>query len=268
MKNCFRVVLSAVAVCVLSSSYALAEGGIAALQDVQGEVLLHKAQSAPDSWQPASSGASLESGDGLKTAAGTCTVVYTDQASFKVDANTVLVINEKPETQDISLTLGRLKAMVNKEKVIKPFQVVTPTAVGAVRGTIVDFGVMPGAGNQFSVNLTEGGPVQIYNDEASLDLNLEGKKKVDLKYDGEMLLISCDCQSDGPINFEVQGASYSADPCKSISIKVGPKTASAGLDPPSDDPGGNHGDETTPNENPNGGGDDVPPPSSPDGGNE
>lgn len=261
MKKKFGVIVSVIVFSLAFQSEiqsVFADTGIATLQNIEGDVSVHLSTADANTWEPATDAMNLNSGDGVRTGAqGSCTVAYSNQATFALTSNTTITLSEKPETQDISLSLGRLKAMVNKNAVIKPFQVVTPTAIGAVRGTEADFELTPGEGNQFGVDLLEGGPVQVYSSETDFNLDVEGKKKINVSYKDGSLTVACDCKSDGPITFDVQGSSYTVDPCKSATIKV-KQTAAEGLGVPDDTPGGNLGDETTPNEQ-SGDNDDNPP---------
>src|SRR3989338_4172088 len=112
---------------------------VANLEMIQGEVMIHAVGTAPETWRPAAANTPLNDGDSVKTANGSCAIVYSDQATISLQPNTTVTVQEKSDSQDILLSLGKLGIKVNKEKAIKPFQVVTPTAVGAVRGTDAAF---------------------------------------------------------------------------------------------------------------------------------
>lgn len=231
---------------------------IATLKDVQGEVFVQAAGSTPEQWTPVTSETPLNTGDSVKTGNGSSTLTYTDQATFSIGANTSLVVEQQADTEDIRLLLGSLKGNINKEKTVRPFQVVTPTAVGAVRGTMVDFDF--NADGELTVDLHNGGPVQVYNDETGLDLNLDGKNKIKVIYNKETgeITIENDCDSDGVVKFTLLGQEYDVEKCESKTVGVG-DTAAGGLNSP-DTNVTTTGDENNPDENPD---DDPPPTSSP-----
>lgn len=230
---------------------------VAVLKEVKGEVFVQPAGSVPDKWNPISQETAVNNGDSVKTGNGSCVLSYGEQGDFHLASNTSLTVQQKTDTQDIQLKLGSLKAKINKEKVAKPFQVVTPTAVGAVRGTDVDFDFNDQG--QLTVDLHDGGPVQVYNDEAGMQLELKGKNKISVKYDKDkgQLVITNSCDSASKISFSILGKEYSADQCQSQTVSVG-QTAAGGQNPPDPKDPGKEGppNENTPPNNP-------PPPSSP-----
>ncbi len=194
---------------------------LATLEDVKGEVLVSKSGSAIGLWEPVTGMTVLGSGDSVKTNNGSCRLVYNGQAAdIQVEPNTEFTVQEKAETQDILLTLGQLRAKIDKEKSVKPFQVVTPTAVGAVRGTDVDFGFNDQG--LLTVDLKDGGPVQVYNDEAQLNLNLTNNRKITIAYDRQagILKIKNDCASGGSIEFTILGQNYSESPCEEKEVSL------------------------------------------------
>ena len=233
----------------LAAGVAFAEP-VATLDNIQGEVMIQPAGAAPDAWQPVSAGTPLNSGDSVKTVNGSCLIVYSDIASVTVEPNTSITVQEMPETQDILLKLGKLNAKINKEKVVKPFQVVTPTAIGAVRGTDVDFDF--NEEGLLTVDLHDGN-LHVYNDEAGMTLDLVGGNKIKILYDAEkgILKIQNDCGSTGAVTFNVLGTEYSENPCEEKEIAL--ETALG----PSGNPEPPKGDDP---ENPR---DDIPQDSSP-----
>lgn len=185
---------------------------IASVQQIQGEVVLNKSGSAIDLWNPVTQSTDVETGDSIKTKTGSCDLVYTDQATLHLDANTSITVHEEADSQDIVLLLGNLRARVDKTKVVKPFQVVTPTAVGAIRGTDVDFGFNDQG--QLTVDLKNDGPVQVFNDEAQLNLNLTNGKKIYLDYNRQAgsIKIQNDPSSNGDVEFELLGVKHTLKP--------------------------------------------------------
>ena len=232
-------------------------GPVASVEQIQGEVMINKAGSAMDLWPPVAENTPIESGDSVKTQSGSCVLIYTDQAVIRLDANTSVTAREEADTQDIVLILGNLKAQIDKQKVTKPFQVVTPTAVGAIRGTDVDFGFNDQG--LLTVDLKNGGPVQVFNDEAQMNLNLTDGKKISVSYNREkgLIRIKNDCSSNGKVEFNVLGTEYAANPCEEKEINL--ETAEGQTATPNTNTG-NSG-ENEPNED--GNPDDIPQPVSP-----
>ncbi|MBK7363167.1 MAG: hypothetical protein IPJ01_12830 [Micavibrio sp.] len=106
---------------------------IASADQVQGEVYIRTAGSALDSWQAITANTALSTGDSLKTKAGSCQLVYKDQATFAVEANTEIMVTDKPQSQQIDLILGSLRARsiikVTKEFTSPRRQPLRPSAV-------------------------------------------------------------------------------------------------------------------------------------------
>lgn len=223
-----------------------AYASIATVEQIQGEVYVHRASDASDAWQAINQNIPLEEGDSLKTANGSCVLVYTDQATFKLEGNTSITVRNTVKSKDIQLLLGQLRAKVNKGKVTEPFQVVTPVAVGAVRGTDVDFGL--NAANQLAVDL-QNGNVQVFNTALDVDFALEGSKSIKVSYDSQTgaLTLTNVCTSQGSVTFTAGGQTYNAPPCESVTVILAPETAGQqGI--PGDD--SRDDGEPTPNENP------------------
>ncbi len=212
-------------------------GALANLEMIQGEVMIHAAGAAPETWQPATANTPLNNGDSVKTANGSCAIVYSDQATISLQPNTTVTVQEKSDSQDILLSLGKLGMKVNKEKSTKPFQVVTPTAVGAVRGTEVDFDF--NKDGQLTVDLHDGN-LHVYNDEAGMALDLAGGNKIKINYnaDAGILKIQNDCGSKGIVSFSVLGTEYAESPCeeKEIDLSTGEGETKPLETPPGDNP--------------------------------
>ncbi len=220
---------------------------VATIEEVQGEVLLHTAGSTADAWTPITKNISLNNGDSIKTKNGSCALVYGDQGTFRLDPNTTITVQDKTDTKDILLDLGKLKAKINHDKVVKPFQVVTPTAVGAVRGTEVSFDF--NEQGKLEIKL-ENGNVLLYNDEAQMKVDLNGKKSIIVQYDAEsgILRIQNDCSSDGKVVFNVQGTEYAENPCdkKEVNLETAAGPQNLTTTPPGgDEPPDTH-DDTPP----------------------
>jgi hypothetical protein len=231
------VILSAMIAVFLGIAPQNAQALTAVAQNIQGDVLLHKAGTGPDVWEAIKADTPLNTGDSIKTRKGSCVLVYSDQATFAMQENTALSVEEKADAQDIKLDIGKILGKVNKDKVTKPFQVVTPAAVAAVRGTEVDFGFNDQG--QMTVDL-HNGKIQVLNDQAQMKLDLAGKKQITVKYDKVTNIISLqnDCSSDGVLTFSVLGTEYSVKPCEEHTVDLATATGPNG--PPNtntDDPG-------------------------------
>lgn len=245
---------------VLSLGLALACAGeaaaaVATVQGAQGDVLVRKAGAGEDAWTPVTGDTPLDSGDAVKTRAGSCTISYAEQGSFSMGPESTVTLEDKAASQDLRLDLGTLKGKINKERTLKPFQIVTPVAVAAVRGTEVDFS-LDGTG-QLVIDLHNGN-IQVFDPDQNgqMDLPLGGSKTVTLKFDKEkgLLTIKNECGSDGPIAFTAAGVNYSSAPCEEIVVDL--STAGGGDELPTP-PGTENLSETTLNE---GAEEDIPPP--------
>ncbi len=234
-KNFWILAVVALSAIAPQNAYALS----AVAQQIQGEVLVHKATGAADSWDAVTQDTTLASGDSIKTKKGTCALVYSDQATFTLDENTSLTVEETPAAQDLKLLLGKIRGKVNHQNATQPFQVVTPAAVSTVRGTEVDFGFNDQG--QLTIDL-HNGKIQVVNDDADMNVDLDGKKSITVKYDKEanVIHIKNECGSDGPVIFNVFGAEYAENPCEEKEVSLA--TSENGTTPPdtntsSDDPG-------------------------------
>ncbi|GEM_PF-1860525 len=260
MKNS-KVLLGMFAVPFLTLGFAFLFAGaaqaatIATALDVQGEVLLLKSGAAEDAWVSVSTDTALENGDSIQTKEGSCSISYADQGSFQLGSNSSVTVQDKDATQDLLLNLGTLRGKINKEKVIKPFQVVTPVAIAAVRGTEVDFDLNPSG--ELTIDL-HNGAIQVFNgdDNGEMQIDLDGAKKITLKFnkDTGVMTVKNECGSDGPIVFAAQGANYSAAACEEVSVEFG--TAGGDNEAPGT-PGTDNLSETIPNENEE---EQIPPP--------
>ena len=199
--------LAALAGLIPQNAYAVS----VAAQQVTGEVLVAKA-AAPEAWSPITSDTPLVSGDSVKTKDGSCSIVYSDQATFAVEPNTTLTLETRADAEDIKLLLGKIKGKVNHQNVTQSFIVTTPAAVATVRGTEVDF-AFDKDGNM-TVDLHNGN-VQVVNEDAEMKIDLEGGKSISIKYDkmANTIRIKNECGSDGVVTFNLLGREYAESPC-------------------------------------------------------
>lgn len=222
-KSFWTLAVAAGALLLSPNAYAVS----AVAQQIQGEVLVQKAGS--QDWNAVTTDTQLASGDSIRTREGSCSLVYADQATFTVEANTTLTVQETAEKNDISLLLGKIKGQVNKEKVQQPFVVTTPAAVATVRGTNVDFAF--NEEGQLTVDL-HNGAIQVINEDVDMKLDLDGKKSITVKYDKEanVIRIKNECGSDGEVKFSLLGSEYAQAPCEEKEIDL--STAEQGTNIP------------------------------------
>ena len=227
-KNFWIMAVAALLVAAPQSAYALS----AVAQQIQGDVMVRK---AAGEWQAVNQETTLVSGDSIKTGKGTCSLVYSDQATFALEENTSLTVEEAAGAQDLHLLLGKIKGKVNHEKATQPFEVVTPAAVATVRGTEVDFGFNDQG--QLTVDL-HNGKIQVVNDEADMKLDLDGKKSITVKYDKEanVIRIKNECGSDGIVKFNVLGSEYAESPCSEREVSLATSENGGGAPTTNDTP--------------------------------
>ncbi len=239
-------VLMLIASLVFLTPTSVHAAAVATVEQAQGEVFIHSAGAAADAWAPITDNTPLNNGDSVKTKNGSCAVVYGDQGTFSLSQDTTITVQDKEDTKDILLDLGKLKAKVNKDKMTKPFQVVTPTAVGAVRGTDADFAF--NESGQLTVDLHDGN-LHVYNDEAGMALNLAGGNKIEINYnaDAGILKVKNDCGSAGVVTFSVLGTEYACNLCEEKEIDLATAEGQAGTP------------DTPPGDNPENPRDDIPP---------
>ena len=221
--------LALVSLAMLAPQNAYAVSAMA--QQISGEVLVAKA-SAPETWAPITADTALATGDSVKTNAGSCSIVYSDQATFTMQANTTLTLEDRTDAQNINLLLGKIVGKVNHDKATQPFVVTTPAAVATVRGTQVDFTF--NEKGELIVDLDDGN-IQAVNEDAEMTIDLGGNKSITIYYDKEanVIRIKNECSSDGVVKFSVLGTEYSENPCDEKEISL--STAEPGSDVPDTD---------------------------------
>lgn len=224
---------------------AASEAAIATLSGVSGEVYVQSQDADADQWTPAATNMELASGDTLKTAKGTCAIVYGDSATVQVAENTTLEIIEQEDTQDVNLLLGNISANVDHDRTVKPFQFITATAVSAVRGTQVDFGF--DEDGLLTIDL-KNGDLLVFNDDEELVLDLTGGNKVSIYYDYATgsLSFKNSCESGGDVEFLFRGKVYTTKPCEEITTDL--ETATGQNAVPSTTGSGDNNSETVPGE--------------------
>jgi hypothetical protein len=215
-----------------------ADASSAIASQIQGEVLVQKAGTA--NWAAVTQDTALASGDSVQTKQGSCSLVYSDQATFAVEPNTTLTVEERADANDIKLLLGKIKGKVDKQNVEQPFVVTTPAAVATVRGTDVDFSF--NENGELIVDLHNGN-IQVLNEDAEMLVELEGKKSITVKYDkmANVIRIKNECGSDGQVKFNILGAEYSESPCSEREFSLA--TAAIETEIPGTTPDGPEGEQ-------------------------
>lgn len=137
----------------------------AEVKDVQGEVTV-KGQGS-DQFQNIQNGHILHAGDILRTGNGSCHLTIDGKSDLYIGPKTVLAISDLSRDEakgttstQLNLESGRLKVSLEKLKKGSSFEVNTPTAVAAVRGTVffLNTGIFKGQNTtQLYVDETHGG---------------------------------------------------------------------------------------------------------------
>jgi hypothetical protein len=145
----------------------------------QGKVLYLK--SGAYTWAQVSSGQVLAPGDHLKTVAGaSATVTFDDASRVELNAGTSFTLNEAaPQASALELKLGSLKVWISK-RLNRRFQVRTPTAVCAVRGT--EFGVTVDGAGDTRVQMFEG--LLAVADKAGNEVLIRNGESLEVTKDG------------------------------------------------------------------------------------
>ncbi len=125
----------------------------ASLQNIQGEVLILK--HGTKDWATAKDAEALEAGDKIKTGAHSSVDIQMDKGLVSLGEKTEFGLKELEFSDDqlkasLELTLGKLKAKVEKLKEGSQFKITTPTAVASVRGTLFDMWVFDYLGELFT----------------------------------------------------------------------------------------------------------------------
>ena len=95
-------------------------------------------------WQPAKEGLQLSSGDKIRTGAdGMASVSFANGSQIMLKPNTEFEVTSLSRSEDknsidykLQLNMGKLRAMVEKLDSNSSFEIKTPTAVAAIRGTV------------------------------------------------------------------------------------------------------------------------------------
>lgn len=181
MKKSKLIFLPLLVFLLIPCNYIEAKKPEATLTSVKDKVMLQR--SGQTSWQRASSGTTLFTGDGIQTYKGSSAVIiFADKSRVKVSEKSILRIKvvrkrvklgEKPSLVDIKMEIGRV--WVRVKKVISPtstFEVETPSALVGVRSTLLSVGVKEDGGTLVSV---KEGIVEVFGETLSIPVE-EGKE--------------------------------------------------------------------------------------------
>jgi len=146
------------------------------LKSLKGTVQVQKA--GTQDWAPAQKGMALELGDHIKTGdksrakidLGKATVELGEKTEFAVKEQ--VVEGEKRVTKS-DLAIGHLKAKVDKLKPGSTFEIMTPTSVAAVRGTIFDLFVFLQNGEFITKLAVDDGTVNFSDLGGNKNVNVE-----------------------------------------------------------------------------------------------
>ena len=116
----------------------------AALQNVHGDVAVLK--HGGKDWIPGREAMTLDAGDRVKTGGNSSVEIQMDAGLVSLGEKTQFGLKKFETTEgqikaSLELTLGKLKAKVEKLREGSEFKVMTPTSVASVRGTVFDLWV-------------------------------------------------------------------------------------------------------------------------------
>lgn len=149
---------------------------VAKITTFEGNVSVLKKGAAD--WRDAKPGAALEVGDQVYTREESFAEIrYSIGTVLRMDEKTKVTIEESSE-KTVRTTSGLGSVWVNMRKLIstgKQFEVATPTAVAAIRGTVFDFSYTPDSATY--VNVFEGKVAVGPSDSLKKQLEQEKKKE-------------------------------------------------------------------------------------------
>ena len=173
-----RLTILAVAVCTVV--FSINAESVAKVTTFEGNVSVLKKGAAD--WRDAKPGTPLEVGDQVYTREESFAEIrYSIGTVLRMDEKTKVTIEESSE-KTVRTKSGLGSVWVNMRKLIstvKQFEVSTPTAVAAIRGTVFDFSYTPDSATY--VNVFEGKVAVGPSDDLKKQLEQEKKKPVTKK---------------------------------------------------------------------------------------
>ncbi|HUI93251.1 MAG TPA: FecR family protein [Chitinivibrionales bacterium] len=169
-----RLAMIAAAVCMVV--WTVGAESVAKITSFEGNVSILKKGAAD--WRDAKPGSALEVGDQVYTREESFAEIrYAIGTVLRMDEKTKVTIEESSE-KTIRTKSGLGSVWVNMRKLIssgKQFEVATPTAVAAIRGTVFDFSYTPDSATY--VNVFEGKVAVGPSDSLKKQLDQEKKKE-------------------------------------------------------------------------------------------
>lgn len=177
--------------CFLFAGYAGAQGGAMTIKKFEGEVFVKS--SGSDDWKAVTqANMALMSGDSIRTKKGTAEVEYSDGSILKLKNNSTITLSESKDqdtgrmARRVKVTVGKLWAKITPGTTTDT-QFETPSAIAAVKGTVVDITVEqdPVSGLYTASLMTEEGMMLIHvtNCEGVSNIDLGGGQSVSLSVD-------------------------------------------------------------------------------------
>lgn len=152
----------------LASPYCLAEPIV--VKSVRGEAQIQKANSQTSRWRALKKGVPVKPGDTVRTGNNARLELKCDDGSRVVMGSRSRVkVAESAPSRIFSLAVGRVKAFVHKLRPQSKFEIRTPLAAAAVRGTVFEMGYDEDQSAGFLA--VDRGVVELSQDDRQLDVH-------------------------------------------------------------------------------------------------
>jgi hypothetical protein len=162
--------IAMIAIAVACGWYAVSAEPEATITRIEGSAQLQKNGAA---WKPARLNMPLQIGDQLKSDAESLVeITYKKGAIMRLGENSVCII-KKSSDMAVSTTVPKGNVWVNMKKLTaagRDFEVATPTAVAAIRGTVFHMQSMPDSSAD----------VAVFDGKVAVGLSDDGKKRARL----------------------------------------------------------------------------------------
>lgn len=164
----FRIVLFGAMISCLVSPFCLAEPIV--VKSVRGEAQIQKANSQTSRWRALKKGIPIKPGDTVRTGNNARLELKIDDGSRVVMGSRSRVkVAESAPSRIFSLAVGRVKAFVHKLRPQSKFEIRTPLAAAAVRGTVFEMGFDEEQSSGFLA--VDRGVVELSQDDRQLDVH-------------------------------------------------------------------------------------------------
>jgi hypothetical protein len=137
--HCLQILLSVVAGPFLLLTTAFAESIV--VKSVRGSAEIHRSKSQANRWRALQKGAPVKPGDTVRTGKNARLELKIDDGSRVVlGSKSRVQVAESAPSRIFNLAVGRIKSFVKKLKPESKFEIRTPLATAAVRGTVFEMG--------------------------------------------------------------------------------------------------------------------------------